>query len=596
MMCDALSTAYACTPVTAEEESTFRRIIAVYKRFTKQEHRRHLPDTLPRLIVMPGHSAKRNVGISGYTMTVLDTDPVLPEIINERLFTGVACVRLLPPADIDTDELNSSVFLQKSAAFSAALRELRNIPKERQLSLDHFPGTDAQESIPWECCLDSGASFCGVYTAVRDNEAGYPETQYYIVVRAGCGLASKQLYTELQKNVNTNNQTDTIKQFFQSDRVCWAAQASVRNRLRILARVAAVFGCEVSVAKDSCAAPLHTSDANHSALSSMHTHQKQVKYACARNIPVDPKQRQRAIVDAHTKLVQTALLRATECLVQLETQDNTKPGVAQTKQRLQQEIDEFKEEAILMTQSEVPVPQLAQNDNDSGSDSDSDSDSDYPSDYASDYASDDARAPEKRDSDDDNSCTSSVSYTPHTVPYVVSNGCAYDYFINYAAPLPDNTRVWTLFNNCTGCHNVQHGVLVAVSPYGGLRWMFGPGRDGKGNWRSNLSFHAFPVQTGPLMNGVQIASAYDTTYNQGTLRKMLNKVPRTCKVMWDGCEDEGNTYNHRCWHGAYRPMDTTFKNVCNLLGQRQVWGSTTMVPILVKVVGSSKNLMPTCIL
>ena len=584
-MCDALNTTYACTPVTAEEESTFRRIIAVYKRFIKQDHRRHLPDTLPRLIVMPGHSAKRNVGISGYTMAMLDTDPVLPEIINERLFTGVSCVRLLPPHDLDADELNSSLFLQKSDAFSSAVRELRNIPLQLQLSLDHFPGSELQESKPWECCLDSGASFCGVYAAVRDNDAGYPETQYYAVVRAGCGLVSKQLYTELQRNVNTNNKTDTVKQFFQSDRVSWAAQASVRNRLRILARIAAVFGCEVSVAKDTCAANVCTDDTHHTVLHSMHEHQKQVRYAHARKIPLDPTQRQRAMVNAHAEMVQTALSHATRCLAQLETQDGTKPGVLHTKIQLKREIDDFKDERILMTQSELPLFQCI-----------SEESEDDSSDYSSDECNENETIPSDLNDDyaEPNGVSSLASHS--SKPYIVSNGCAHDYFVNYASPMPDNARVWTLFNNCTGCHNVQHGVLIAVSPYGGLRWMFGPARDGKGNWRSSHTFHAFPVQTGPLMNGVQIASAYDAAYNDGTLRQMLNKVPSTCKVIWDGCEDEGNTYNHRCWHGAYRTMDTAFKNVCNQLGQRQVWGSTTMVPIVVKVVGSSKNLLPTCII
>lgn len=584
-MCDALSIEFAVTPVTEEEEVIFRRIVSIYDRFTQQDHRRHLQN--PRLHVMPGHSSKRNIGISGYTMNILDTDPLLPDIINERLFTGVTKVRLMPDQHMAMEDLNQSLFMSRANEFDRCVREIKNVPKHLQLSLSHFPGYSKErkashnrETSEWECCLDSGAAFVGIYSTVVEHEvSGYPETQFYAVVRAGCGLVSKQLYTELQQNLSSHSKTMTVKQYFQDERVCWAADAAVRNRLRILARVASVFGCSVQLATDDVACAPEEPDTYNQKLADAFTRQHVHSFNVMHNLPDNNDQKAKKLNDIHTQHIHERARRARDCLNQLESQVLTNTPkhqhIVSTKSQLAQEIGLLAEEQLLQHHSEVPLVDSFVFDDSSDSSSSNSSEGDNSTFQLEDEYHETIDAP----------C--------HV--YIVNKGSAHDFPVQFAAPMPDNPRVWTIFNNCTSCHNLTHGVLVCVSPYGGLRWNLGPGRGGAGGWRNPTN--GFPTHTGPILNGVQIAQAYDQAYHSHQLKQMLtNTTPISCRISWDGHNEDAKQFNHRVWHGAYRPMDTKFKQACNNLGQKQVWGYSTMVPILVKIVCSSKNLLPTCLL
>ena len=633
-MSDALSTEFAVTPVTEEEELIFRRILSIYGRFTQQDHRRHLHN--PRLHVMPGHSSKRNIGISGYTMNVLDSDPLLPDIVNERLFTGVTRVRLMPARHMSAKDLNQSLFVSRANEFDECVREIKNVPKHLQLSLAHFPGYSEskksgtkREQKSWECCLDSGAAFVGVYAAVVEHEtSGYPETQFHAVVRAGCGLASKQLYTELQQNLSSSSKTMSVKQYFQDERVCWAADAAARNRLRILARVAGVFGCEVQLAADDTACVQQPGSDGGSCrhydekLGTMFVQQQERRFNQMHGLPDDGAQKLQKLNDINNRHIQARAHRARACLQQLEAQGESSARnstIGATKSRLVQEIDRLAEEQLLRHHSEVPLTSsLGREFDDSDTDSDSDSDAfSSDKDTAANFhpqqadpcchrSDDDEEDEEEEDEEEDTeeshrrSSVATRAARHHHQVYMVNKGGAHDYSVQFAAPMPDNPRVWTVYNNCTSCHNLTHGVLVCVSPFGGLRWSLGPGRGGAGGWRNPTN--AFPAHTGPVLNGVQIAQAYDQAYHDHQLRRILHDTtPSNCRVSWDGHDEDdggggGSQFSHRTWHGAYRPMDTVFKHACNGLGQKQVWGCVTMVPVLVKIVSSSKNLLPTCLL
>lgn len=229
--------------------------------------------TQDEAVVLPGASkSMESAACKGVVFRLKGTEPnVAPEIFGSNWFAGCSIVHVASPHIDD--------MLRDPAARAAALTKLADaIPSEmHDVSLTVGPRLDAagdqsgRDGDEWTAGFDGPACSVGLYAALesrppsgaRSNSGMQrPCESYYLVCKAGAGVAAQTFHTRLMSSLKRGATLDEALAPGGSpgaEALARVAAASSRNRRRLLAVAAQVLGIHsVDTVSDHTAAPSST--------------------------------------------------------------------------------------------------------------------------------------------------------------------------------------------------------------------------------------------------------------------------------------------------------------------------------------------------
>lgn len=174
-----------------------------------------------------------------------------PAVFGSRFYDGLSAVRLN-----ETDAGIVSRILECSGRREAVLQTLATKIKSEIADSDLVVGPslecdgDERDTNEWVCGLDATSSFAGLFSAFHsrppsgtsDSALSRPHLEYFLVVRAGAGVASQTFHARLSTALAAGATLDACLEDDVSPPGSTALRrlqrAGTRNRCRILAEIA----------------------------------------------------------------------------------------------------------------------------------------------------------------------------------------------------------------------------------------------------------------------------------------------------------------------------------------------------------------------
>jgi hypothetical protein len=191
---------------------------------------------------------------SGFSITTKYNTPIVTEPFNtDKFFSGVSLYRL--PADTvvgKTEEKFNTHYIHEHR------KEIADLLKKKIKTNTKFPFTfECMPSNPnekdakyWEASLSGSNSFVGIFSS-RNMDSYYPKKEIWLAVQSGVVQASKQFYDKIEKfeSLSPEERPNWSKFFLNNDETSFIREGSVRNRERLLAKMAKHLNLS---AKTSC--------------------------------------------------------------------------------------------------------------------------------------------------------------------------------------------------------------------------------------------------------------------------------------------------------------------------------------------------------